>query len=556
MKTLCRVCLTLFLFAAMMARIGAEPMGTGFTYQGKIQQGGLPINGAMDLQFSLFDTGSAEIGNIITLSNVAVANGLFTVQLNTAGEFGPNAFNGEKRWLQIAVRHAGTGDYTALTQRQELTPVPYASYAPGPWVANGTTLSYTAGSVGIGKIPDTKLEVADGRIRLRESATLERWDFLYDPPTQKFYIQENVAFNHLVISPGADGAIGMGTDNPSLTARLHVVSSTAGNQAIIGDALSNGVGVFGRADVGAQAIGVWGTSSANVGVYGTSAANTGIFGTGAVNGVRGVSSGASAGVYGRSDADAGQGVYGRSDKNNSIGVFGEADAVNSTGVYGNSTLGIGVQGNSTSSGIGVYGRSNGTGVYAITTGAGPALVVDANGFYAGSFVGNVNITGNLAKSSGSFRIDHPLDPTSKYLFHSFVESPDMMNVYNGNVTTDASGYAEITMPDWFEALNKDFRYQLTVLDDADSSDFAQAKIVKKMQNKRFSIRTSQPKVEVSWQVTGIRQDPWANAHRIKVEEDKPDNERGTYLAPEVYGKPRSMSASAKNTVYPSRRPKE
>ena len=77
--------------------------------------------------------------------------------------------------------------------------------------------------------------------------------------------------------------------------------------------------------------------------------------------------------------------------------------------------------------------------------------------------GNLSVTGTLTKGSGTFKIDHPLDPANKYLSHSFVESPDMMNVYNGNVVTDASGEAVVELPDYFEALNRDPRYQLTVI---------------------------------------------------------------------------------------------
>ena len=96
--------------------------------------------------------------------------------------------------------------------------------------------------------------------------------------------------------------------------------------------------------------------------------------------------------------------------------------------------------------------------------------------------GSVYIGGTLTKNGGSFRIDHPLDPANKYLQHSFVESPDMMNVYNGNVITDATGYADILLPEWFGALNRDFRYQLTVLDTTDSDRFVQAKVVKKIES--------------------------------------------------------------------------
>jgi hypothetical protein len=87
----------------------------------------------------------------------------------------------------------------------------------------------------------------------------------------------------------------------------------------------------------------------------------------------------------------------------------------------------------------------------------------------------------------------------------------MMNVYNGNVTTNAAGVAVVKLPGYFQALNRDFRYQLTVI-----GQFAQAIVAKKIQSNRFTIRTDKPNVEVSWQITGIRQDREANAHRIPV----------------------------------------
>ena len=115
--------------------------------------------------------------------------------------------------------------------------------------------------------------------------------------------------------------------------------------------------------------------------------------------------------------------------------------------------------------------------------------------------GDVHVTGNLSKGGGSFQIDHPLDPKNKYLYHSFVESPDMKNVYDGNITTDEHGLATVKMPDYFEALNRDFRYQLTVI-----GDFAQVVIAKKIANNQFVIKTNKPGVEVSWQVTAIHKD--------------------------------------------------
>lgn len=163
------------------------------------------------------------------------------------------------------------------------------------------------------------------------------------------------------------------------------------------------------------------------------------------------------------------------------------------------------------------------------------------GFFNGNVyvVGNLHVQGELSKEAGSFKIDHPLDPANKTLSHSFVESPDMMNIYNGNVTTDQNGEAWVELPAYFEALNKDFRYQLTVI-----GQFAQAIVATKIADSRFQIKTDKPNVEVSWQVTGIRKDPWAEKHRIRVEEEKQGAERGAYLHPELYGQPPSRGIAA------------
>lgn len=130
----------------------------------------------------------------------------------------------------------------------------------------------------------------------------------------------------------------------------------------------------------------------------------------------------------------------------------------------------------------------------------------------------------VAKAAGSFKIDHPLDPYNKYLYHSFVESPDMMNVYNGNITTDATGHATVVLPDYFEALNKDFRYQLTVI-----GSFAQAIVADEIADNKFVVATDKPNVKVSWQVTGIRNDKYAQENRIEVEVKKSAAEQGRLL---------------------------
>jgi hypothetical protein len=168
--------------------------------------------------------------------------------------------------------------------------------------------------------------------------------------------------------------------------------------------------------------------------------------------------------------------------------------------------------------VGVYGQASG-----------------GSSDYAGLFSGSVDVSGTLSKGAGSFKIDHPLDPAHKYLYHSFVESPDMKNVYDGVAVLDGSGEAWVALPDWFEALNRDFRYQLTALDAPGPNLY----VADRISGNRFRIAGGEPGASVSWQVTGIRHDPYAEAHRIPVEEAKTGRERGRYRHPEVYGAPAS-----------------
>ena len=201
-----------------------------------------------------------------------------------------------------------------------------------------------------------------------------------------------------------------------------------------------------------------------------------------------------------------------------------------TGVAGVSVLKNGVEGFSFS-GIGVRGEGRTVGVQGISSSPDPhfAGVVGENlSGLAGLFLGKVRVTGTLFKGGGGFEIDHPLDPQNKYLSHSFVESPDMLNVYNGNVTTNASGKAVVTLPDYFEALNQDFCYQLTVI-----GQLAQAIVADEIRDNRFTIKSDKPRVKVSWQVTGVRKDQWAVANRIPVETKKTGDEKGRYLHPHL-----------------------
>jgi hypothetical protein len=130
----------------------------------------------------------------------------------------------------------------------------------------------------------------------------------------------------------------------------------------------------------------------------------------------------------------------------------------------------------------------------------------------------------------------------------------MKNVYDGIVVLDHKGKAEIDLPNWFGTLNKDFRYQLTAIGAPGpnlyiAEEISEATTTKysnsssNNNNSRFKIAGGASGMKVSWQVTGIRKDPWANAHRIQVEEDKPDRERGYYLHPDLYRQPEDKGIS-------------
>ena len=108
------------------------PLGTGFTYQGKLENGGIPTTGSCDFQFGLYDQESngVQAGVTETVGNVQVLAGLFSVVVNSTGLFGPAAFDGNVRWLQVATRcPAGSGNYTLFSQRQPITPTPYAIFS-------------------------------------------------------------------------------------------------------------------------------------------------------------------------------------------------------------------------------------------------------------------------------------------------------------------------------------------------------------------------------------------------------------------------------------------
>ena len=138
----------------------------------------------------------------------------------------------------------------------------------------------------------------------------------------------------------------------------------------------------------------------------------------------------------------------------------------------------------------------------------------------------------------AFTIDHPLDPANKILMHAAAESNEVINFYSGNVTTDASGKVTVQLPDYFEAINKDFRYQLTVV-----GTFAQAIISKEVSNNKFEIATSLPNVKVSWEVKGVRNDARMQRTPFVAVQEKPAAQKGKYWDPSSHNQPESKGVS-------------
>ena len=163
--------------------------------------------------------------------------------------------------------------------------------------------------------------------------------------------------------------------------------------------------------------------------------------------------------------------------------------------------------------------------------------------WAGYFDGSVRVLGTVFQSKSATIIDHPSDPTNKFLTHVSVESDQMMNIYNGVIFLNNDGTAIVTMPDWFESLNTEFRYQLTAI----GAPGPNLHISKKINGNTFEISGGSSNMEVSWQVTGIRSDNFAKANPIEVETTKDAIEKGYYLHPEAYGQPEEMGIEWQHT---------
>jgi hypothetical protein len=344
------------------------------------------------------------------------------------------------------------------------------------------------------------------RIGFKNSAATPQWGIFARP--QATGATGMLKFNYStgnidVMTLTHDGKVGINNNSPNTEGRVHMLTNTR----------LGGIFETNHTTDGNRAVALEGIYSSTQAYDGT-------------------------GVRGTSEPQPGRGTGGRF-YGGGIGVVGSVmqnfvGTYALTGVYGEAGT---ATANQQGTRMGVYGLGTGgqysIGVYGTAQGAaanGANFAAYFNGA-VGIESGDLEVQGFISKLGGTFKIDHPLDPENKYLSHSFVESPDMMNVYNGNVVTDAAGYATVELPSYFEALNEDYRYQLTTI-----GEWAQACVWKEINGNRFVIRTDKPGVKVSWQVTGIRKDPVAKMRRVVPETQKRPEHRGKYLAPEAYGK--------------------
>jgi hypothetical protein len=463
-----------------------------------------PMTGTVGITFSLYKEAQGGAALWVETQNVTLdKTGHYTALLGSTTSQGlPAALfaSGEARWLSVQAQGEAEQPRTVLMS------VPYALKALDAETIGGKPLSalqLAAPNGGSNSSNSNNAPIANTITCSTSSACKSGHIPVFASnggaaKVKDSIIQENGSTVSVAGSASLTGSISASTSSSSSAAVVGNDNTSGGSAAVAGTS-TNGTGV-----VATGITGLLGTGAGEDGVGVSASGNLGVYANGIAAGVYGVST-TSTGVIGTST--------------NYIGVYGSGG---STGVTGVSSSGPGVVAQSaTAWAVDAYGTSTATGV----------LAGSASG-WAAWFNGNVDVDGNLSKAGGSFKIDHPLDPANKYLYHSFVESPDMMNIYNGNVITDAQGDAVVPLPDWFETLNRDFRYQLTVI-----GQFAQAIVAGEIADGRFSIKTDKPNVKVSWQVTGIRQDAWANAHRIPVEQQKPKLERGFYLHPDLYGAP-------------------
>jgi hypothetical protein len=447
------------------------------SYQGRLVEGGSPVNGNRNMIFRFYSNGACSGSPVqsVTKNNVPVQNGLFHVALDVD----PAQFSGSGRWLQV---EAGGVAYGC----EEILPVPYALHSLTTGAHNHLGETWSGNNPGGSVLRLINLGTTGATYGVHgESA-----------------------------SENGNGVRGVATANTGVAFGVYGQANS-----------TSGAGVRGAATAGTgDAIGVWGTSASTsgYGLYGRATAGTGT----------------TYGAYGESNSTSGHGVYGwaSTGTGTTYGVRGLSNSTSGRGVQGVASATTG----STFGVVGLASSTNGAGVIGQAT-ANNVNAIGVWGFatqptaYAGFFNGRVHVTGNLsAGGTKPFKIDHPLDPANKYLYHFALESPEVRNVYDGVATLDGKGEATVLLPDYFAALNTGgYRYQLTAI----GASMPGLYIAQEIEGNSFAIGGGEPGMRVSWQVTAVRNDPYLRDHPTQAEVEKLEEERGTYLYPQGYGRP-------------------
>ncbi len=554
------------LVTSLLAGPGEQPTGEMITFQGFLKQDGLPANGQYDFYFRYFDAmvGGNQIGPTIEFDGdpgdyppIEVREGFFTVLLQ-------QPFISERPvFPTTALEPQGLqrgGESVSTFPRIEITPAPRAIEAN---VADDLRMPFR--NNGCVAKPDVLMTLdalgCDGRVleitgandnslgavrirnagdgpALRIAADSEEFPVpvFVQPPYGALEIATNGNRPALRIRGASNSPIAAidvynGSGGPALRAEGAVATPDAAVRITNSD---NGSGLQATTQCDDPEAGVKVfNSGTGYGIFAQSANDTSVRGI-RVDARRGPNPPQSYLVV-RAPEDEGFAATGG---DTFAAVAGPGDAAagaspglavgwvtegSDIGLWGYSHKDTGIRGQSPT-GTGVLGTTDALVVGDVTAGVsdghihGPIGVhgVSANG-YAGRFDGNVQINGQLFISGNkAFRIDHPLDPTRKYLTHYCTEGPKPLNIYNGSVELDEEGKAWVELPPYFEALNRDFHYQLTCI-----GGFAPVYIAERVQSNRFQIAGGRAGLTVSWTVTGVRNDRLTQENGTPVETDKP-----------------------------------
>lgn len=631
----------------------AAPTSESFTYQGILSFDGETFDGEADLRFRIFDAAGStiQVAPTLNIDGATITDGNIVAELF----FGPSIFDGDERWLEIAVRTPawdGMGEepeFTTLNPRQSILPTPYALYAlnsePGPvgpqgpegpqgpiglnglpgeagpagpqgdigpqglqgvvgpqgpmgnegptgpqglqgpqgdsyWSFDGADTGFVTGRVGIGTdSPSTTLSIqAPGAVG-QVGITMNEFAGSRAMELQTEDSSGNLA-SRLVIRGGNDttdvqaysGGLGtesllmhlegenrfagfgrepefnldVGTGDERFAVNLTsdpgfirfgnetnsqdtLAMVSRGSTEVIIDSNNNSTNQsikFARHGVGDSSDELMRINeNGRVSIGGIEPGNTTLHvdGEGRANAILAESSLAgSVSILSRSLATTGNSVAGefRSESNNGTGIYAIAEST--SGI----TYGVrGITSSTDSGAAGLRGEApnggSGYGVYGTATGA------SAFGVYANGRLGS--------SGTKSFMIDHPMDPENKFLFHYSTESPEVLNSYSGNVTLDGNGQAWVQLPDYFETINIDPRYQLTAI----GLPAPMLHVSSQVQDNEFQISGGQAGMEVSWEIKAKRNDPFVAQMGAPVVRQKLGNERGRYLQPALYGQPES-----------------